>query len=317
MSRYIELSKNDRSETMKAVVLHQYGGPDELKFEDFPDPVLAEGEVLVKTTATSINPIDLKMRSGAVKAYFPVAFPAILGMDVSGTVLAVGAGVNSFAAGDKVFAHAAKTYANLCAVKASALAKLPDGLDLASAAALPTVTTTGAQLADLALSGKTKATVLVLGAVGNVGRSAIYQLKRHSATVIAGVLKRQIGRAKETGADSVVALDDENELAGLPVLDAIADTINGPTAAKLLQKIRPGGVFASVLGPPSSAAERPDAHVMPMQVRADPKLLFEMGDAVLKGKLSIPIGKSFPLKDASGAHASAEAGSDGKVLLLA
>ncbi|HEV3277810.1 MAG TPA: alcohol dehydrogenase catalytic domain-containing protein [Terriglobia bacterium] len=136
---------------MKAVVIRKYGGPDELKFEDVPDPVVGPGEVPVKTYAASINPIDLKMRSGAVKDYFPVSFPGILGLDVSGTVSAVGAGVQSFTIGDKVFGHAPKAYATLCAVKADELAKVPDGMDLAKAAALPTVTTTGAQLANLAI----------------------------------------------------------------------------------------------------------------------------------------------------------------------
>jgi NADPH:quinone reductase-like Zn-dependent oxidoreductase len=302
---------------MKAAVIRKYGGPEELKFEDLPDSVLGPGEVLVTTSAASINPIDLKLRSGAVKEFFPLSFPAILGLDLAGTVSALGAGVKTFAIGDQVFAHAPNAYATLCAVKADDLAKVPAGMDLASAAALPTVTTTGAQLADLALGSSKKATVLVLGAVGNVGRSAVYRLREHAATVIAGVLKRQTAEAKRTGADSVVALDDEKEIASLPSLDAIADTINGTVAAKVVRKLKPGGVFASVLAPPSNAAERPDMVVKTMQVKADPQTLLDMARAVQSGKLSIPIGKSFPLKEASAAHAAAEAGSSGKILLLA
>lgn len=302
---------------MKAVVIRKYGGPDELKFEDFPDPVLAPSEVLVETFATSINPFDIKIRSGAVKDWVPVEFPAILGLDVSGTVTAVGTSVKSFAVGDKVFAQAMKCYATLCAVKADELAKLPSGMDLASAAAIPTVTNTGAQLADLAHSNGKKATVVVLGAVGNVGRSAVYRLKEHSATVIAGVLKKQTSDAKKTGADLVVALDDDKDIEGLPVLDAIADTISGPTAAKVVRKLKSGGIFASVLAPPPNASDRPDMVVKTMMVKNDAKMLLEMARAVQNGKLSIPIGKSFPLKDASAAHAAAEAGSSGKIVLLA
>jgi NADPH:quinone reductase-like Zn-dependent oxidoreductase len=302
---------------MKAVVIRKYGGPEELKFEDFPDPVLAAGEVLVKTFATSINPFDLKIRSGAVKDRVPLEFPAILGLDVSGTVAAVGPGVKSFTVGDKVFAQATKCYATLCAVKADELAKLPAGMDLAPAAAIPTVTNTGAQLADLAHSNGTKETVLVLGAVGNVGRSTVYRLKERSATVIAGVLKKQVSDAKKIGADVVVALDDDKEIEGLPTLDAIADTISGPNAAKVVRKLKSGGVFASVLGAPPNASERPDIVVKTMFVKNDAKMLVEMARAVQSGELSIPMGKSFPLKDASAAHAAAEAGSPGKILLLA
>jgi NADPH:quinone reductase-like Zn-dependent oxidoreductase len=302
---------------MKAVVIRKYGGPEELKFEDFPDPVLAPGEVLVKTYATSINPFDIKIRSGAVKDSVPLEFPAVLGLDVSGTVTSVGAGVKSFTVGDKVFAQAMKCYATLCAVKADELAKVPAGMDLAPAAAIPTVTNTGAQLADLAHSNGRKATVLVLGAVGNVGRSAVYRLKEHSAKVVAGVLKKQASDAKKTGADFVVALDDDKEIDGLPTLDAIADTISGPNAAKVVRKLKSGGIFASVLAPPPNASERPDMVVKTMFVKNDAKMLVEMARAVQSGELLIPMGKSFAFKDAGAAHAAAEAGSPGKILLLA
>jgi NADPH:quinone reductase-like Zn-dependent oxidoreductase len=302
---------------MKATVIRRYGGPEELKFEDFPDPAMGPGEVLVKTCAASINPIDLRIRSGAVKEYFPVAFPGILGLDVSGTVAAVGSAVKTFAIGDSVFAHAPRTYATLCAVNQGALAKVPDGIDLAAASALPTVTMTGAQLADLALGDSRKAVVLVLGAVGNVGRSAVYRLKERSANVIAGVLKKQVSEAERTGADSVVALDDDSDVENLPTLDAIADTISGTAAAKVVRNLKSGGVFASVLAPPANASERPDMIVKTMQVKSDPKLLLEMARAVRSGQLLIPMGKSFPLREASAAHATAEAGSAGKILLVA
>jgi NADPH:quinone reductase-like Zn-dependent oxidoreductase len=159
--------------------------------------------------------------------------------------------------------------------------------------------------------------VLVLGAVGNVGRSAVHRLKEHSAKVIAGVLKKQVSEAKKTEADSVVALDDDNEIEGLSALDAIADTIGGLNAAKTVRKLKAGGIFATVLTPPPNASERPDMVVKTMFVKNDAKMLLAMALAVQSGKLSIPLGRSFPLKDASAAHAAAEAGSPGKILLLA
>ena len=131
---------------MKAVVLHEYGGPDQLKYEDVPDPVPKEGQVLVRMTATSVNPIDYKMRSGAVKDYFPLEFPAILGRDVSGIVRDLGPRVSGFNPGDKVMALAAETYAELTVVAAKDLALVPEKLDLEKAGALPLVTLTGEQL---------------------------------------------------------------------------------------------------------------------------------------------------------------------------
>src|SRR6516225_7831622 len=106
---------------MKAVVIRAYGGPEVLKFEERPDPVTGPGDVLVRVAATSVNPFDLKLRSGQMKAFFPLSFPAILGVDVSGIVEAVGAGVQDFVPGDRVFTNATETYAALCLVKAAAL----------------------------------------------------------------------------------------------------------------------------------------------------------------------------------------------------
>jgi NADPH:quinone reductase-like Zn-dependent oxidoreductase len=302
---------------MKAVVIHSYGGPDVLKFEDFPDPVPGKGEVLVKAVATSVNPFDFKLRSGAMKEYFPISFPAVLGVDVSGVVSRVGPGVTEFKPGDKVFAPAFQTYAWLCVVKEGDLAHIPNGLEREAAAALPTVTLTGSQLATLALSQSSKSSVLVAGAVGNVGRSAVFTAKEKGAIVYAGVLGRQKAEAEKIGADFVVALDDEQALRNLKPLDAVADTVSGKTAELLIGKVKPGGVFASVLGAPATAAAHPRVTVKTMQVTPDAKLLVHMAEAVRDGKLSIPLGEKFPLSAANKAHADAENGRGGKILLLA
>jgi NADPH:quinone reductase-like Zn-dependent oxidoreductase len=302
---------------MKAAVIHAYGSPDELKFEEMPDPSPGPGEVLIRTAASSINPLDLKIRSGAVKEYFPVSFPAILGWDVSGTVEEAGPGVKNFTKGDKVFGQTAHSDATMCVIKVGDLARVPDGMDLVSVAALPTVTTTGAELAALALAGKKGVTLLVTGAAGNVGRSAVFAAKEKGATVIAGVRKGQIEEARALGADRILALDDDTAVAGLELLDAIADTVNGVTATKLIGKLKPGGVFATVLGPPTNAAEYPSIAVKTMEVKADPQVLLHMAEAVRSGKLSIPLGRRFELKDANKAHAAAEKGAAGKILLVA
>ena len=126
----------------------------------------------------------------------------------------VGPGVEAFMTGDKVFGMVDNTYAELCVVKADVLADIPEGLDLIEAAALPLVTVTGNQL--LSATGiKAGQTVMVVGAVGNVGRSAVFTAKDRGATVIAGVLKRQTDEAKTVGADQIVATDDDSEIANL------------------------------------------------------------------------------------------------------
>src|ERR1700688_3749276 len=191
---------------MKAIVVHQYGGPEVLKFEEYPDPVAGPGEVLVRVAATSVNPIDYKRRAGLTKDFYPIQFPGLIGVDVAGTVVTLGPAVEGFSVGDQVFAMADNTYAELCVVRADVLAKVPRGFDLIEAAALPLVTTTGNQLL-LATGIKAGQTVLVVGAAGSVGRSAVFTAKQRGAVVIAGVLKRQMDEAKTIGAHQLVATD--------------------------------------------------------------------------------------------------------------
>jgi NADPH:quinone reductase-like Zn-dependent oxidoreductase len=301
---------------MKAIVIHGYGSPEVLQYEDCQDPVPGPGEVLVKVAASSVNPFDFKVRSGAMKDFVPLTFPAILGIDVSGTVESVGPGVTTFGPGDKVFAVGSQAYATRCVVKAAVLVKIPEGADLVELAALPTVTTTGGQLASLALAERSDATVLVTGAVGNVGRSAVYTAKSRGARVVAGVLKRQLAKAQTIGADQVVALDDAQAVEALEPVDAVADTVGGETADAVIKRVKSGGVFASVLGSPSTAASYPKVQLKPMVVTPDPVLLLEMAEAVQKGAFSIPLGQKFALADAAKAHTAAEKGSAGKILLV-
>src|ERR1039458_4646957 len=282
---------------MKAIVVHEYGGPEVLKFEEYPDPVPGPGEVLVRVAAASVNPIDYKRRAGLTKDFYPIQFPGLIGVDMAGAAGQVGPGVEAFTAGNQVFAMADNTYAELCVAKADILADIPKGLDLIQAAALPLVTTTGNQL--LSATGiKAGQTVLVVGAAGNVGRSAVFTAKERGATVIAGVLKRQMDEAKTVGADQVVATDDDIAIANLPLLDAVGDTVNGKTAEKLIAKLKPGGVFASVVGAPQNAAKYTSVKVVPVVAKADTRTLQFMAEAVRDNKLVIPISRKMPLSKA-------------------
>jgi NADPH:quinone reductase-like Zn-dependent oxidoreductase len=301
---------------MKAMLVSQYGGPEVLKFGDCPDPSPGPDEVLVRVAATSVNPFDLKQRSGEAKAFAPISFPGILGLDVSGTVIGCGRDVKGFSAGDHVFGMAVQTYAELCVVKAEGLAKIPAGLDLVEAAALPVITTTGYQLITNGANVQRGQSVLVTGAVGNVGRVAVFTAKSRGARVMAGVRKKQLEQAAALGADAVVAVDDQEAIASLQMLDAVADTVNGSTAESLISKVKAGGIFASVLGTPQNSGDFPSVKVIPVFARADGKALLEMARAVVEGKLTIPIAAKKPLKDAAEAHDLVAKGVNGKVLLL-
>jgi NADPH:quinone reductase-like Zn-dependent oxidoreductase len=135
--------------------------------------------------------------------------------------------------------------------------------------------------------------------------------------VIAGVLKSQMDDAKTIGADQLIATDDDNAIANLPMVDVVADTVNGKTAEKLIGKVKSGGVFASVLGAPRNADKYPTVTVVPVYATPDAKTLQFMAEAVRDGKLVIPISRKLPLSRAAEAQAAAEAGGIGKVLLVA
>ncbi len=303
---------------MKAVVLHEYGGPEKLKFEDHvPDPQISGDTVLIAAAAASVNPIDWKVRSGARQKDFPQTFPAILGRDVSGVVRAVGANVKHFKPGDRVLALSNKTYAELVAVAASDLTHLPEGLDLVDAAAIPLIVLTGEQLVRLATKVQEGQTVLVTGALGSVGRAAVHTAKKMGAQVIAGVRKKSLKDAESLRVAGVVAIDDDDAIASLGAVDAIADTIGGEVAAKLFKKIKPGGSFgyASVV-PEGMAALNPTVIITRVFAKPDPSKVREFADDVRDGKFVLPIGRRLPLSSAGEAHALGEKGGVGKIVLL-
>jgi NADPH:quinone reductase-like Zn-dependent oxidoreductase len=302
---------------MKAVLLREYGSPSKLHYEEVPDPVAGPGEVLVRVAAASINPIDWKLRSGVMKDFMPLDLPAILGRDLSGVVRAIGEGVTGFAPGDRVMAMAPGADAELVAIKASDLALVPEKLDLVEAAALPLVTETGEQLITRGTRIQKGQTVLISGAAGGVGRSAVLTARKAGAIVIAGVKKSQKKEAESLGADQIIALDDKQEMDKLGFVDAVADTVGQATAEALLAKVKPGGTFASVLGPPANAKLHPTVNIVPVFAQPDPAKLREMAEDVVAGRLVIPIDRMIPLEDAAAGHAAAEKGGIGKILLLA
>jgi NADPH:quinone reductase-like Zn-dependent oxidoreductase len=301
---------------MKAVLLYSYGDPSQLRYEETAVPKYADNEVLVRMHATSINPIDVKIRSGAAKSRFPIEFPAILGRDLSGEVVETGRNVQGFPKGMRVMAVANGTYAEYTVAKADVIAPIPDALNFELAGALPLVTTTGAQLIERAVKPKAGQTVLVTGALGSVGRTAVHVARKHGARVLAGVRAKEKEEASKLSVDGVVAVDNEEELEHLHDLDAIADTVGGTTIQRLLKTIRKGGVLGSVLGEPEGA-KKYGIRVEAFMAQPDASRLYQLADDVSRHEFSIPIARTMKLQEIQEAQGIFERGGlAGKIVLV-
>jgi NADPH:quinone reductase-like Zn-dependent oxidoreductase len=301
---------------MKAAVLHEYGPPGNLRYEDFADPTPNRNEVLVRVHAAGVNPIDWKIRSGAMRTEFSVPMPAILGYDIAGVVAGVGELVHDFAPGDRVFARTGGAYAELAIVKSQELAKVPEKLDLQRAAVVPVVSTTADQLIREQAEVQAGQRILLTGALGSVGRLALFCALEQGARVIAGVRKEQIDEAISLGAMMAIDLSDSGSIEALDPVGAVTDTIGGTSASKLLAKVKPGGIFASVVGPPQHDGPDRKVRIKVFGSHADTRAMMHYGEAIADGRLALPIGVMLPLAEAAEAHRRGETGGVGKILLL-
>ncbi|AKU99473.1 Bifunctional protein: zinc-containing alcohol dehydrogenase [Labilithrix luteola] len=300
---------------MKAIELHGYGDVDQLVYEDAETPVPGPGEVLVKTSAVGINPVDWKIRRGYMARVVPLELPTILGRDLAGVVWSNGPGASLFSPGDRVMAFASHAYAEFVVVKESVLSRIPAGLSDEQAAALPLVLLTGAQLIERGIAPQRGQTILITGAVGSVGRTAVFVAKGLGARVIAGVRASQKDEALALGVDGVLALDRDDEVAALPEVDAIADTVGGAVIAKLLPKIKRGGAVASVLGAPT-VGDRSDLRVKAIVSHPDPTQLDRLAREVAASRLLMPVSRTLKFSDVREAHRVAEKGGHGKVVMV-
>ena len=224
--------------------------------------------------------------------------------------------VQGFPKGMRVMALANGTYAEYTVAKADVLAPFHDALSFEQAGALPLVTTTGAQLIERAVKPKAGQTVLVTGALGGVGRTAVHVALKHGARVLAGVRAKEKEDASKLNVDGVVAIDSEEEIGHLHDLDAIADTVGGTTIQRLLKAIRKGGVLGSVLGQPEGA-NKFDIQVEAFMAQPDASRLYQLADDVARHEFSIPVARTMKLQDIQEAHRIFERGGlSGKIVLV-
>lgn len=245
---------------MKAFVVDKYRKRGPLRLADMPEPAMGADDVLVRIQATAINLLDSKVRDGAFKLFLPYRPPFILGHDLAGTVLRVGANVRQFKEGDEVYArprdHRIGTFAERIAVDQADLALKPASLTMEEAAAIPLVGLTAWQA--LVEVGKLKPgqKVFIQAGSGGVGTFAIQLAKHLGATVATTTSSRNIDLVKSLGADVVIdykAQDFEQVLSGY---DLVLHSQDAKALTKSLNILKPGGHLVSISGPPDPAFAR-------------------------------------------------------------
>lgn len=297
---------------MKAVTLTSKGGPEVLVLGDVPELIPAAGDIVVDVAAAAVNPVDLKTRSGFLD--ITLTYPAVLGWDVSGTVIAVGDDVRRFAVGDRVVgmvaapAHRYGTYAELVVAGEALFAHAPHSVSLEHAAAIPLAGLTAAQtLASIDL-GRAES-VLVTGAAGAVGHIAVQLLLQSGHRVGAIARSQDLAALRDLGVDTATTTDDVQGEAW----DAVVDTAG---LASSIAAVRGGGQFVSI---DDNDQPEPTRSITPTKsyVEQDGVGLAGLVERLDSGVITVPVARSYSFADAARAHSDLGAGGlRGKVVLI-
>lgn len=307
-------------QTMKAVRIHSWGGPEVMRYEDAPLPALADDDVLVRVVAAAINPVDWKVRAGYLKDFLPHKLPLILGWDVSGVVAAVGAKVTAFKVGDAVFSRPDISrdgaYAEYIAVRESELAPKPASLDHAHAAAVPLAGLTVWQAMIENAGLQAGQTVLIHAAAGGVGSYAVQLAKWKGARVIATASSANHAYLRGLGADQVIDYRTQPFEDAGPV-DVVFDLIGGETQERSWAVVKPGGALVSVVAPPSEEAGRKaGARALFTFIQPNADQLCQLAALIDDGTVKVNVEARYPLEKAAEALERVRRGhTRGKVVL--
>jgi NADPH:quinone reductase-like Zn-dependent oxidoreductase len=314
---------------MKAVRFYEYGGPDVLRYEDVERPVAGAGQVLVRVAATSFNGVDGNIRAGFMQGPIPVALPHTPGVDVSGTVDALGEGVEGFGIGDRVVGFlpmagdgAAAEYV-VAPAEILALAPASTSTALSDAAALPAVGLTAWQALFDHAKLATGQRVLINGAGGAVGGYAVQLAKNAGAYVIATASPSSSGRVRAFGADEVIDYTTTVVTAAVTgLVDVVVNLapVEPVQLAALLGLVRDGGVLVNTtVWMPAPSDEQRGVRGIDLFVRSDARQLAHLVSLVDAGELRVEVAQRVPLAELSAVHVQAAGGTlpSGKTVILA
>jgi len=298
------------TQTMQAVQVHRYGGPEQLKLEEKPRPQPQTGEVLVRVYAAGVNPIDWKIRQGLMKESRPVTFPFTPGIEVAGVVEDVGPTVTAFEIGQAVFGQIAEgAYAEYITESVEALALKPETLSFAEAATVPVGATTAWRTlfdhGDL-VSGQR---VLIQGAAGGVGLFAVQLAKWKGAQVISTASTANLDFVRGLGADTVVDYTTTPVESVVQEVDLVLDGVGGETLISSLAALRRGGTLISIAGlPPQEEAQARGVRAAFIRNQYSRELLQTVTRFIDEGRIKVTAGKTFPLSEVQEAHEYSRSG---------
>ena len=303
---------------MQAICVHEYGESDVLKLETIAQPEPQPNEVLIRVQAAGVNPLDWKIRAGFMKEIFPMPLPFTPGMDVAGTVEAIGADVQAFQVGQAVYGELKMgAYAEFATAPQEAITLKPKTLDFVQAASVPIVAMTAYQAlfdhADL----KPGQTVLIHAASGGVGMFAVQFAKWRGAHVIGTASAANTEFVRSLGADQVIDYKATPFEQVVQNVDVVLDTLGGDTQARSYSVLKPGGILLSTPAPPDAqkAQERGiRAEMVNMEISAS--LLKEIANLLDSGQVKTVIAQTFPLSEARQAQDLSQSGHvRGKIVL--
>ena len=306
---------------MKAVRIHKYGNAGELIFEDAPMPMVGASDLLIKVVATSVNPVDWKIREGHLKEMVSYSMPVILGWDVSGIVESIGKDVTKFKVGDAVFSRPDVrrngTYAELVAVDEGEVALKPKTISHVESASLPLagITAWEALFTTAKLSADQR--ILIHGGSGGVGSLAIQLAKSRGAYVISTTSTKNLALVRSLGADEVIDYKSQKFEEIVKDVDVVFDTIGGETQERSWSVLNQDGILVSIVSQPSEeAAAKHEVRSAFIFIEPNAEILTQIAELVDEGKVRPVIGAEFALADIAKAHELSESGhSMGKIVL--
>jgi NADPH:quinone reductase-like Zn-dependent oxidoreductase len=292
---------------MKAISFRRYGGPEVLEYGELPDPAPAAGEVLVDVHAASVNAADWKMRAGQYGA--SITFPHVPGRDISGVVARGG---SHFKPGDAVFAVCEVpregAYAEKIAIREEIVARKPEKLTHAQAAAIALAGLTAVVSIEETLKLKRGETILIQGGAGGVAGFAIALAKHLGARVITTASAANHDYVRKVGADEVIDYRAQDFAKAVKGVDAVFDTVGGDVTGRSFAVLKPGGRLASIAGG-MSAPPSPRADVQSLRPKVDRTRarLDRVAQLVTSGAVPLPAIVEYPLAKAADAHRVSEA----------